>query len=67
MRRRGVDVDQKGTEAAAATAVSAAAGAVMMGKKPKPTIFRVDHPFFYLIRDSRTGMVLFMGRNTGEE
>ena len=53
-----VDVNEEGTEAAAAT------GVVMMTKAsflPEPT-FRADHPFVFLIRDNRTQSVLFLGR-----
>jgi serpin B len=54
-----VKVDEEGTEAAAATAVS-----VMVGSPPpKPTpVFRADHPFLFLIRDSDSGLILFLGR-----
>jgi len=55
-----VEVDEKGTEAAAATAVVMAARAVMHA--PRPTVFRADHPFVFLIRDVRTGAILFLGR-----
>lgn len=59
-----VDVDEKGTEAAAATAVLIAPTAALFEPKepPKPIIFRADHPFLFVIRDNRTGAVLFMGR-----
>jgi serpin B len=52
-----VDVNEKGTEAAAATAV-------LMGRgtPPKPVIFSADHPFLFLIRDNRSGVILFLGR-----
>jgi serpin B len=53
-----VDVNEEGTEAAAATAVIVARG----GPPPRPIVFRADHPFVYLIRDRRTGCILFMGR-----
>jgi len=54
-----VDVNEEGTEAAAATAVG------MMGGMPvPPPVFRVDHPFVFLIREHRTGSILFMGRVT---
>ena len=54
-----VAVDEKGTEAAAATAVVAVAGAAM--PVAPPIDFRADHPFVFFIRDTR-GAVLFMGR-----
>ena len=53
-----VDVNEEGTEAAAATAViSNAPGPVV-----KTFVFRADHPFVFLIRDTRTGSILFLGR-----
>jgi serpin B len=55
-----VEVDEKGTEAAAATAVVMALRAVMHA--PRPPVFRADHPFVFLIRDVRTGAILFLGR-----
>jgi serine protease inhibitor len=57
-----VDVNEKGTEAAAATAVIALAGAAAPVKVPFVPVFRADKPFVLLIRDHRGGMVLFMGR-----
>jgi serpin B len=55
-----VDVNEEGTEAAAATAVVMARTAVML---PGRTVtFRADHPFLFLIRDQATGAVLFLGR-----
>jgi serpin B len=54
-----VDVNEEGTEAAAATAVIATRSAAP--SKPMP-VFRADHPFIYLIRDLRSGAILFLGR-----
>jgi serpin B len=54
-----VDVHEKGTEAAAATAVIMAKGGPPSG--PEAT-FYVDHPFTYLIYENNTGSILFMGR-----
>jgi len=54
-----VGVDEKGTEAAAATAV------VMDGRTsvpPEPRVVTLDRPFLFLIRDVETGAVLFLGR-----
>jgi serpin B len=56
-----VDVNEEGTEAAAATAVIARPTAAAVSPKPVP-VFRADHPFVYLIRDTRNGSVLFLGR-----
>lgn len=56
-----VDVNEEGTEAAAATAVIARPTAALARPKPVP-IFQADHPFVYLIRDVRNGSVLFLGR-----
>jgi serpin B len=55
-----VDVTEQGTEAAAATGIAMRATAMRM---PEPAVvFRADHPFLFLIRDTRTGVVLFIGR-----
>ena len=53
-----VDVNEKGTEAAAATGV--VIGVTSVG--PPPTVFRADHPFAFVIRHDKTGVILFMGR-----
>ncbi len=54
-----VDVNEEGTEAAAATAV------VENKNSPRVTpSFRADHPFLFLIRDTRYGSILFLGRVT---
>lgn len=56
-----VKVDEKGTEASAATAVLMAVGA---GMPPQITRFYVDHPFLFFVVDDASGLVLFMGRVT---
>src|SRR5207253_1695750 len=53
-----VDVNEEGTEAAAATATVLLGG----GPPPTPAVFRADHPFLFLIRDVRSGSILFLGR-----
>ena len=55
-----VDVNEAGTEAAAATAVGIRATMAHRCRKP-PIPFRADHPFLFLIRDRRTGSLLFLG------
>lgn len=62
-----VEVEEKGTEAAAATAIiQIAVTGTRRSKPPPPKIFRADHPFLFMIRDRRTRAILFMGRYTGE-
>jgi serpin B len=51
-----VDVNEAGTEAAASTEVA------VSERAPPEATFRADHPFVYLIRDNRTGGILFLGR-----
>lgn len=53
-----VDVNEEGTEAAAATGVAVRATAAIL----EPAVFRADHPFVFLIRDNRTSSILFLGR-----
>lgn len=58
-----VNVDEKGTEAAAATSVIMAIPLCMpMNPRPLPIVFNADHPFLFLIRDNQTHSILFIGR-----
>ncbi len=54
-----VEVNEEGTEAAAATAVIMTRS---MAANARPVEFRVDRPFIFLIRDNVTGALLFIGR-----
>jgi len=56
-----VDVDEKGTEAAASTAVRVTKAAYTRPEK-QPPVFRADRPFLYLIRLRSSGNILFLGR-----
>jgi serpin B len=57
-----VDVNVEGTEAAAATAVVHRSVGAYRARPNPPIIFRADHPFMFLIRDNRSGSILFTGR-----
>ena len=54
-----VDVSERGTEAAAATGITMTPTAM---PAETPVVFRADHPFLFMIRDTRTGLILFIGR-----
>ena len=56
-----VEVNEEGTEAAAATAVVMAPGSAPPLPR-EPLRFHADRPFLFLIRENRTGLVLFVGR-----
>jgi len=56
-----VAVDEKGTEAAAATAAVLFASCIPQAQ-PQPREFRADHPFLFLLRDRENGRIVFMGR-----
>jgi serpin B len=57
-----IDVNEEGTEAAAATGISMRSMVAM--REPPPTVFRVDHPFVFVICENKSGSILFMGRVT---
>ncbi|MGA1819644.1 MAG: serpin family protein [Thermoplasmatota archaeon] len=52
-----VEVNEEGTEAAAATAVVISLSSV----QPERLYFNADHPFLFLIQQKETGNILFMG------
>ncbi|MEH2267026.1 MAG: serpin family protein [Nostoc sp.] len=54
-----VEVNEEGTEAAAATSVGIVA--TSLREEAEPFRMIVDRPFFCVIRDNQTGNVLFMG------
>lgn len=52
-----IEVDEEGTEAAAATAIFS-----FRSSRPlEPTIFKANHPFVYLIYDNISKNILFLG------
>ncbi len=53
-----VDVDEEGTEAAAATAVLS----LGRGRTSRPSEFRADRPFLVAIRERFSGTILFIGK-----
>lgn len=54
-----IDVNEEGTEAAAATGVAVSLTSVEPERIP---VFRADRPFLFLIRDNHSGSILFIGR-----
>jgi serpin B len=59
-----LELDEKGTEAAAATAVMMMRVTSAVGKKPQPIEVRVDRPFLFAIQHRPSGACLFLGRVT---
>jgi serpin B len=57
-----VEVNEEGTEAAAATAVIMVGSVSMEQETPEIPVFRADHPFIFLIQEKASGNILFMGR-----
>lgn len=55
-------IDETGTLAAAATAVTFEATAIRV--EPRPVTFDANHPFLFFLRDDSTGALLFAGRVT---
>jgi serpin B len=60
-----IDVNEQGTEAAAATSVVMRATAARVPfPTPPPVVFRADHPFLFMIRETKSDAILFLGRVT---
>jgi serpin B len=55
-----IDVNEEGTEAAAAT-VGEQFRTGRVASKTVPFHFTADHPFIFLVRDNSSGTILFMG------
>ena len=53
-----IETNEEGTEAAAVTVV----GVGTTSAPPAPLVFRMDHPFIYIIRETTTNSIIFMGR-----
>ena len=63
IQKANVTVDESGTEAAAATFAVMLEGCIgPMENVPPPRPFVADRPFLFLIRETRTGLILFLGR-----
>ncbi len=58
-----IDLNEKGTEAAAVTAVEISLNSLGPGEKDEPvTLFEANRPFVYAIVEKSTGVVLFLGK-----
>jgi serpin B len=69
LQKAWIETNELGTEAAAVTVVEmrAVLTSAPAEPPPKPVLFHADHPFLYLIRDSKTGVILFAGRVVAPE
>ena len=56
-----VDVDEQGTEAAAATMIGMRLTSIMP-QEHEPVVFRADRPFTYIIKDNTNGQIAFVGQ-----
>ena len=56
-----IEVNEEGTEAAAATAVLMYDSAMLLEEQPKVKVFNANHPFRYIIRNNVSGDVYFSG------
>ncbi|PNY12867.1 serpin-ZX-like protein [Trifolium pratense] len=58
-----IEVNEKGTKAAAATSATMRCGCARITEPPPPPVdFVADHPFLFLIREDSSGTVLFIGQ-----
>jgi serpin B len=57
-----VDVNEEGTEAAAASAVAMMFAGGIGNRPPEPIVFKADHPFLFFIWERKTNTVFFSGR-----
>ncbi|UZD21093.1 serpin family protein [Algoriphagus halophytocola] len=55
-----IEVDEKGTEAAAATIIEI--GVTSLPPDNTPTVFTLDRPFIFFIQEKHSGAILFMGK-----
>lgn len=55
-----INVDEKGTEAAAVTAIAVSEASFMV--RDEPIEFTADKPFYFAVRDNTSGELLFVGR-----
>jgi len=58
VHKSSIDVNEEGTEAAAVTGMMVGSA---LRKEPEPFVFRADRPFFFMIIDLRTRLILFSG------
>lgn len=55
-----IEVNEEGTEASAIDAILMGVGG--LGAPPPCPVFRADHPFLFVIKEKRTGTILFIGK-----
>ena len=66
LQKARIKVNESGSEAAAVTTVGVALCTEEETEPKPPIIFHADRPFVYMIREASTGVILFVGKFTGE-
>lgn len=62
-----IKIDEEKTEAAAVTGLRMMVASSAKGPKPKPKIFKADHPFVFMIIDNKTKGIIFIGKYVKEK